>query len=426
MSNAINSELEASGVAQVMVFMKQADTSAATRATTAGTRTSANALKKHFTQPRTAANSQIARSARRDNTDRISAGAATMDAPRLSVTQTGAIYFPHLGILLGTATKESIAALRKEPGVRKVTGAPQIGLIKPRRTESAALDTGITWGIEALGAKELWDQGLTGKGVLVGHLDTGADGQHPALKNAIKNFAEFDALGRQITPPPAAYDSGDHGTHTAATIAGRPIGGRYMGVAYEADLASAMVIENGNVIARILGGMDWAVEQQVRVLSMSLGLRGWHKDFLELTDLLRNNGILPVYASGNEGEGFSRSPGNYPNALSVGASDADGHVADFSSSQLFDREDPLIPDLVGPGVNVISAKPGGGWASMDGTSMATPHIAGLAALLFQAKPQATVDQVEQAIFASCQLTSGMTKDRANRGLPNAAKALAHL
>ena len=100
--------------------------------------------------------------------------------------------------------------------------------------------------------------------------------------------------------------------------------------------------------------------------------------------------------------------------------------ASFSSSQRFlRRRDPLVPDLVGPGVDVISCVPGG-YARMSGTSMATPHIAGLAALLFQAKPTATADQVERAIFASCQLPAGMSSERANRGVPDGPRALAAL
>ena len=157
---------------------------------------------------------------------------------------------------------------------------------------------------------------------------------------------------------------------------------------------------------------------------MSLGFRGFVDDFLPLTQRIRELGILPVFAIGNEGAGTSRSPGNYLEALSVGASDEEGRVPPFSSSQRFTRaKDPVVPDLVAPGTGVISAKPGGGYQEMDGTSMATPHVAGLAALLLQAAPSATPDRIEGAIFASCSRTAGMTVDRANRGIPAAVRAL---
>jgi subtilisin len=160
---------------------------------------------------------------------------------------------------------------------------------------------------------------------------------------------------------------------------------------------------------------------------MSLGFRGWWEDFIPITRILRRRGVLPVFAVGNEGPGTSRSPGNYYQSLSVGAMAADHSVADFSSSQRFQRRrDPLVPDVIGPGVGVTSAKPGGRWQEMDGTSMATPHIAGLAALLMQARPHATIRRIEQAIFGSCVLEPGMPPDRANRGLPDGMKALALL
>src|SRR5207248_467032 len=215
-----------------------------------------------------------------------------------------------------------------------------------------------TWGIRRLKADQLHQQGVTGQGVVVGHLDTGADGKHPALKTAFHAFAEFDDFGFEVTPAPAPHDTDEHGTHTAGTIAGRTVTGRAIGVAPEAKLASAIVIEGGNATARVLAGMDWVIGQGARILSMSLGFRGYTDDFLSLTQLLRARGVLPVFAVGNEGPGTSRSPGNYAEALSVGAMGANGKVADFSSSREFARAaDPRVPDLVAPGVGIVSAKP---------------------------------------------------------------------
>lgn len=132
---------------------------------------------------------------------------------------------------------------------------------------------------------------------------------------------------------------------------------------------------------------------------------------------------LPAPSSGTGG----RYPGNYAEALSVGAMQEDGLVADFSGSQRFLRKaDPLVPDVVGPGVDVISCVPGGGYMQMSGSSMATPHIAGLAALLMQAKPGKTIAEIEAAIFMSCSLKPGMLPFRANRGLPDGVKALSLL
>ena len=194
-----------------------------------------------------------------------------------------------------------------------------------------------------------------------------------------------------------------------------------------ARLASAIVIEGGDAVARVLAGMDWALGLGARVLNLSLGFRGWWPDFLAITRILRRKGVLPVFAVGNEYAGSSRSPGNYREALSVGACGEDDRVADFSSSQRFDRKrDPVVPDLVAPGVGIVSAKPGGGYQEMDGTSMATPHVAGLAALLLQAKPNAKVSRLEKAILESCVRPRGMSAERGGRGIPSAVKALAAL
>lgn len=332
--------------------------------------------------------------------------------------------YPNLGVMLGTVDPAGLAALRSDPGVHSVAGAPAISPIRPHRVAAAKLRTAETWGIERLGVPALWKQGLSGVGVLVGHLDTGADGKHPALKGAIGHFAEFDFMGRPVQPSPKAHDTDDHGTHTAATIAGRVVVGRHVGVAPGAQLACAIVIEGGDAVARVLGGMDWSLGLGVRVLSMSLGFRGWWPDFRHITRILRAKGVLPAFAVGNEYAGTSRSPGNYPEALSVGACDEDDEVADFSSSQRFRRsKDPVVPDLVAPGVNVISAKPGGGYQSMDGSSMATPHVAGLAALLLEAKPNVSVSRLEKAILASCARPSGMSAERGGAGIPAAVKAL---
>ena len=329
--------------------------------------------------------------------------------------------YPNLGVMLGTVNRQGLEDVRADPRVADVQGAPAISLIRPTNTTSSRRAKGISWGLERLGVPEMWKAGFTGKGVLVGHLDTGVDGAHAALKGAIRTYAEFDSVGMPISGA-RPRDSGEHGTHTAGTIAARAVGTTRFGVAPEAQLASAMVIEGGNVIARILAGMDWTVGQGVQILSMSLGLRGYTPAFLMLSRLLRSRGILPVFAVGNEGPGTSRSPGNYVEVLSVGACDARDTVADFSGSQLFARTgDPIAPDLVAPGVDVLSCVPGGRYAAMSGSSMATPHIAGLAALLMQAS-KASANAVEKAILDSCRLAPGMLPDRASRGLPNGPRA----
>jgi subtilisin family serine protease len=331
--------------------------------------------------------------------------------------------YPNLGLVLGFVDPGGAAALAASRQVERVVEAPELSLIRPFATRAARLSAAPTWGIKRLKVNRLWAQGLKGRGVIVGHLDTGIDGAHPALQNAIAAFAEFDLAGDQV-PGANPSDSDEHGTHTAGTIVGRSVPKGAFGVAPEAQVASAMVIEGGQVIDRILAGMDWVIENGARILSMSLGLRGFTPAFQTVVDALRNANVLPVIAVGNEGPTTSRSPGNYTNVLSVGAMDGSDEVADFSGSQRFNRpDDPLVPDLVAPGVDVLSCVPNGKFAKMDGSSMATPHVAGLAALLLAAEPRATAGDLEQAILGSCVRPASMLEARGNRGVPDAEAAL---
>ena len=358
---------------------------------------------------------------------RAKAGASRSRGAEAAPAPTARVY-GNLGVVYGTVDNEGLAALRADPQVTKVRAAPQLSLIRPVVSGPAKLTTANTWGIDALGVPELWAAGLSGAGVRVAHLDTGIDATHPALAAALAAYQELDKTGRPV-PNAVARDSDtnhSHGTHTAATIAGRAVAGRRVGVAPGAELYSAMVIEGGDIVARILGGMDWAVGEGVRVLSMSLGIREYREDFLDLIDVLRDSAILPVIAVGNEGPGTSRSPGNYPRSLSVGAHDEAFAVAGFSSSQRFvRRSQQLVPDIMAPGVGVISAAAGGGWRTLSGSSMAVPHVAGLAALLLEAHPTTTVAKLERAIQSSAAIGT-MNAERANRGAVNAVRALAEL
>ena len=417
LSPSVDQDMKARGVAQVIAVLAS---SAGASLAVADSGEAAHRVESCF---RSSERSQ-ASAVRQALVSRAGAAAAAAVLPPAQASIT----FPHLGVVLGTVDVEGLAELQASADVSVICGTPQISLIRPEHVAAAAAPAGITWGIEHLGVPALWNQGLTGKNVMVAHLDTGVDATHPTLKNAVSAFAEFElSLGQRVTPDPAPHDSGDHGTHTAATIAGRPLAGRHIGVAHGALLHSGLVIEGGNLVARVLGGLDWAIGNQVKIINMSLGFRGWWEDFIPIMQIIRSHGILAVIAVGNEGPGTSRSPGNYPTVLSVGAEDDRSTVARFSSSQTFARsDDPLVPDLVAPGVDVISAAPNKAYQSMSGSSMATPHIAGLAALLWEAKPTATAADIEKAICDSCRLAGALTPDRANRGEPDARNAFTRL
>jgi subtilisin len=340
-----------------------------------------------------------------------------------------ALHLKNLGVMYGQVSKGGFeklqGALEASDDISGTAPMPPIrglGSIAP-----APVAPQIAWGVARINAPALWQQGLSGKGVLVAHLDTGIDGEHPSLKPAIQQFAEFDATGHVIDGAPIE-DSSDHGSHTAGIIAGRTLLGQEIGVAPGCQLVSAAVIEGGDQVARVLAGVDWMLNFKVRILNLSLGFPGYFDQYVPLLKKLLDKGILPVFAIGNEGPGTSRSPANYPQALSVGAVDENGVVDPSSSSEAFPRKvDPLVPDLVMPGIDIVSANAGGANFRLDsGTSMATPHLSGLAALLWEACPTATVDQMETAICQSCSLAQSMPKDRANLGMPDGPTALANL
>jgi subtilisin len=361
-------------------------------------------------------------------TTRATRPTAAASRRRAGPAHAKARVYPNLGIMYGTVDPEGLAALQSAPEVSRISAAVQPSLIRPVARAAATPPTTTTWGIRSIGAPELWAAGLSGKDVKVAHLDTGVDADHPSLDGAVAAYAEFDIAGNPLDgAAPHDTDQVDgHGTHTAATIAARAVDRSHVGVAPGVALYAATVIEGGDVIARILAGMDWAVGEGVRVLSMSLGIRGYVTDFLGIVDVLRDSGVLPVVAVGNEGPGTSRSPGNYPRVISVGYYSEREVVADDSSSQRFPRRSqPLVPDVVAPGEDIISAAPGGGWRKLSGSSMAVPHVTGLAALLLEAHPTATVTRLERAIQGSAQL-GALARDRANRGAVNGPRALAAL
>jgi len=282
---------------------------------------------------------------------------------------------------------------------------------------------GLTWGLQRLGIQECWRRGFTGAGVRVGHLDTGVDGNHPALRGRLAAFREFDQDGFPLSQA-EPRDSGAHGTHTAGLICGGSTDDLAIGVAPGAQLCSGLVIEGGKSLVRVLAGLDWMFDCKVRVLCLSLGIPIYNPLFEIVLSRLRSAGVLVITPVGNRGSGRTCSPANYPGVIAVGATNPSDRVVRFSGSQQFKRAaDFFKPNLVAPGVDIPSARPGGGLQVRSGTSMASAHVAGIAALLFQAKPHATPAQVEAALLTTCTLLSESSEYRGGRGMVNPVSAL---
>ena len=333
-------------------------------------------------------------------------------------------------------TQRTLQALAKQPDVIAIIPNQKIHLIKPEAVSYDELARnemrhGHTWGLEQLGVSKVWDKSR-GAGVNVAVLDTGVFGDHPALSGRVADFLVMDPLGRRITATPM-FDAGAHGTHVCGTIAGgQTPEGVHIGVAPEAKLLVAGVLVGDATIRTLLEGLDWAIEKGADIVNMSLGFNYYEPMFTEVFDvLLGQYGVLPVIAVGNEAQGNSSSPGNAYNALAVGALEKVGRtrtdVAFFSSgaSLVFPGQEPYAlvnkPDVVAPGVQVFSTippvlRPGGAYfySYMDGTSMATPHVAGVAALLMSAFPNTPATKIMEVIKETALHPGGETRRPDNR------------
>jgi subtilisin family serine protease len=315
------------------------------------------------------------------------------------------VHFPLSGSAVMSMTKDELKDLPT-----KVSNIADIFPNRPVRVPPVAKATSLpkvvednkanTWGLAKTGALAAWGAfGARGKSALVAVLDTGVDPDHPDLKGKIAGFAEFDEGGRLVTEKLAdAHDSGEHGTHCAGIVVGGNASGRWIGMAPEAKVLSGLVLKGGEgTDAQILAGMEWAIRKGAQVISMSLGGLRLAADVLDTytrTIINANRvGIPVVVAVGNEGSQTSGSPGNDYFAFTVGATDSEDWAAGFSGgrTQIFTTSRyidpkylPLVyskPEVSAPGVAIYSSVPGGKWEAWNGTSMATPHVAGAMALL---------------------------------------------
>ena len=263
--------------------------------------------------------------------------------------------------------------------------------------------------------RALHARGLRGQGLAIGHLDSGVDANHPLLREKVRHFKAFSPSGLEALEA-APSDPSGHGTYTAGLLVGGEVEGQPLGIATEAELCSGAVIEEGNIVARMLLGMDWVAGLGVSVLSLGFGLHPPTPMLRTMIRSLTQRDILVVAPIGNFGAGLAHAPGTYAEVLSVGATDPSGRVASFSGSENHARTKACLkPDLAAPGVDVLSATPNGTTLRQSGTSSAAARVAGLAALLRQAVPSATAEQVKEALHRTAAPPSDAQDHRVRCG-----------
>lgn len=299
-----------------------------------------------------------------------------------------------------TQLTNTISITAEANSIEQIRRLPQVAAVYPDSQVKAFLaeSVGITKAPQLWAMRDSQSRSITGQGVTVAVLDTGIDYTHPDLGGCIgtgckvvggHNFVEGEDTSNPI-------DKHGHGTHVAGIIAAK---GALTGVAPDVTLYAYKVLsdQGWGMESAIVAALEKAVDpdgnpltdDQIDIVNMSLGGSGApDSPISEAANNAMAAGVVVVVAAGNSGSSYSTigSPGNAEQVLTVGASDNNGAIAGFSSRGPISGKTYVKPELVAPGVEINSAKPGGSYVRLSGTSMATPHVAGGAALLKQLHP----------------------------------------
>jgi hypothetical protein len=356
---------------------------------------------------------------------------------RTELDRRGVAYRPHYLInLIEVQGRPGLRrAFAREPGVASVLFQPGMRRY-PRSFLLPDMDitgpTGVEWNVREVGADRVWDLGYTGQGVIVGDADTGVAWDHPALREAYLGWGDggvdhsyhwYDAWDGRLEP----WDDKGHGTHTTGTVVGRD-GENEIGLAPGARWIACRNMRHGiGNPGSYLSCMEFLLApfpldgdpfydgdpaRGAHVVNNSWACprrEGCLADTLRTAaENLRAAGQMMVVGAGNEGPACSTvqdPPAPYDTVFSVGAIDRTDQAANFSSRGpvTADGNQILKPDIVAPGVDIRSSVPSG-YASLLGTSMAGPHVAGVVALLWSADPAliGDVDRTETILIETAQ------------------------
>ncbi|WP_414569783.1 CARDB domain-containing protein [Nostoc sp. CCY 9925] len=272
---------------------------------------------------------------------------------------------------------------------------------------------GNDWGADLVKAPEVWAKGYTGKGIVVAVLDTGVDRNHSDLSNNIwKNTKEIAGNGKDDdgngyiddvygwnfdSNNNNTLDGNSHGTHVAGTIAGVKNGVGVTGIAYDAKIMPVKVLgdSGSGEDSGVAKGIRYAVDNGANVINLSLGGDEPNSEIASAVQYAASKGVIVVMAAGNSSGSEPIYPARYAKnwGLAVGAIDKYQEMAYFSN----EAGATTLPYVTAPGVDIYSTLPGNSYGFKDGTSMATPHVAGVIALMLSAKKGLTDAQVRQIV-----------------------------
>lgn len=327
----------------------------------------------------------------------------------------------------GAVLADAAAATGRDFGTASLAGIEKIWL--DQQVEASLEDS-----VPQTGAPDAWDAGFDGTGSTIAILDTGIDETHADIGDkviATQNFSSSDTV----------TDRHGHGTHVAATAAGSgdASAGLRTGVAPGAQLVNAKVLGDGGsgAISDIIAGMEWAADQDVDVISMSLG--GGFTDGTDpmsqaVNTITEEHDVLFTVSAGNSGprEQSVTAPGLADAALTVGAVDKDSQLASFSSRGPRLGDFAIKPDITAPGVGIVAARAAGSsmgspvddnYTSASGTSMAAPHVAGAVAILAAQHPDWDADTLKAALVNSADPHDALTVYEQGGGELNVANAV---
>jgi subtilisin family serine protease len=332
------------------------------------------------------------------------------------------------GVTIIDTDEAGAAKINAELADAEVVPDEDLALIEPEvgadtTSASSELTEGDLWHLEAIGLMAARANGFsgTGTGVTVAVLDTGI-ADVPEIHGKVSQALELDTENWKAKPLPQTKDTAGHGTHVAGLIAGDTVG-----VAPGARLANVVMIPGGSgKISDYILALEWVASQPtIAVLNMSAGKQGFRENMRIMTRVMRRVSTFVAMAIGNEGPNASRSPGNYPEVISVGASNSQKGVwASSGGGELvIDQMTVTAPKLVAPGEQVTSCVMQGGYQSWSGTSMATPILSGIVCLLLERFSDISLAALEAELLDSCE-NLGLDPKRQGKGQVHLPASLA--